>query len=198
MFAVIVVFLVYSVIAHEVAHGWVAGLFGDDTARRSGRLTANPLAHMDLVGTLMLFVAGFGWAKPVPVDYARLGRSRIALIAVSLAGIVANMLIAASSIALLQSVAVRGVPLIAGALAVTARVNIALAAFNLIPIPPLDGSKVLGELLPEGARASFHRVERYGFFILIVLIMTHLLDRVIDVMQAGMTDVILIPLALFR
>jgi Zn-dependent protease len=198
LFLVILVLLIYSVIAHEVAHGWVAGLFGDDTARRHGRLTANPLSHIDPVGTLMLLVAGFGWARPVPVNYAVLRHSRWGLIAVALAGITANILIAAVAVALLQSGAVRAQHFAAVPLAVAAKVNIALAAFNLIPIPPLDGSRVLGELLPPGARASYLRVERYGFFILIALLMTRLLDPVIDAMQTAVTAVIALLLAPFR
>lgn len=90
LFIVLAVLLLYSVIAHEVAHGWVAHLFGDDTALRYGRLTLNPASHLDPIGTLMLFLVGFGWARPVPVDYYRLRDFRLGLIFVSLAGCKTN------------------------------------------------------------------------------------------------------------
>ena len=88
LFVILAVLLLYSIIAHEVAHGWVAYLFGDDTAMRYGRLTLNPLSHLDPVGTVMLFIVGFGWAKPVPVDYYRLRHTRAGFLSVALAGCV--------------------------------------------------------------------------------------------------------------
>jgi len=97
VFIALVVLLLYSVIAHEVAHGWVAYLFGDDTARRYGRLTLNPASHIDLIGALMLFIVGFGWAKPVPVNYYNLKNSRFAIMSVALAGCTTNILIAVSA-----------------------------------------------------------------------------------------------------
>ena len=93
-FFLLALLLLYSIIAHEVAHGWIASLFGDNTAKYSGRLSFNPKSHLDPMGTLALFLIGFGWAKPVPVDYRKLGSSRKAIIAVSLAGCVTNIAIA--------------------------------------------------------------------------------------------------------
>src|SRR5687768_15514766 len=95
LFVALAVLLLYSIIAHEVAHGWTAGLFGDDTARRFGRLTLNPVPHIDPIGLLMLFVVGFGWAKPVPVNYGNLRGSRVAIATVALAGPLTNIVIAA-------------------------------------------------------------------------------------------------------
>jgi Zn-dependent protease len=183
MFLVLAVLLLYSVIAHEVAHGWVAYLWGDDTAKHYGRLTLNPASHIDPVGLLMLFIVGFGWAKPVPVNYYRLGNSRIALMSVSLAGCAANILIAIIALFLLQFEEVSTSPLFSTPLTILVRINIILGAFNLIPIPPLDGSKIVMSLLPQDAQQSLAQLEPYGFFILVLLLFTGVLDPVIRFMQ---------------
>jgi Zn-dependent protease len=185
LFAVLAVLLLYSIIAHEVSHGWVAGLFGDDTARQAGRLTLNPLPHIDPIGLALLFIAGFGWAKPVPVDYAALRNSRAAFAAVALAGPLTNIVIAAAAVYLLQSGFVVKGSLMALPLAIAAKINILLAAFNLIPIPPLDGSKVLGEFLPHDARAAFLQLERFGFLIVILLLFTGVLRPVVSFMETA-------------
>jgi Zn-dependent protease len=195
-FLILAVLLLYSIIAHEVAHGWVAKLFGDTTAEDEGRLTANPMPHIDPIGLLMLFVAGFGWAKPVPVSYGYLRRTRGGLIAVSLAGVAANFVIAFGAALLLQFSLVRSFPALSVALVVAVKINVILAAFNLIPIPPLDGSKVLAEFLPIEARVKFFQFERYGFFVLILLLFTGLLNPVIGFMQGavyGLLGLILTP-----
>ncbi len=198
MFFILAVPLLYSVIAHEVAHGWVAYLFGDDTARRSGRLSLNPLPHLDLVGTIALFIVGFGWAKPVPVDFSRLRNFRLGLICVSLAGCLINIIIAAIAIFLLQFQNIRANPFAATVLFVVARINIILAALNLIPIPPLDGSKVLMGFLPDKARRGLAALEPYGFFILVVLLFTGLLNPVIVFIQNIIVGLIGGLVGLFR
>lgn len=182
-FLLLVPTLLYSVIAHEVAHGWVASAFGDNTARDSGRLTFDPRPHLDPVGTLMLFIAGFGWARPVPVDYGKLSRSRGAMIAVSLAGCAVNITIATFAILLLQFDFFRTSPIALPILAITARINIILGAFNLIPIPPLDGSRVLMEFLPNEAKYKFAKLESFGFFIIIFLLWTGMLSPIITFIQ---------------
>ena len=183
LFLVLAVVLLYSVIAHEVAHGWVAYLFGDDTAKHYGRLTLNPASHIDPLGLIMLFIVGFGWAKPVPVNYYRLGNSRLALMCVSLAGCATNILIAIIALFLLQFQEVSASPAFYTSLKILAEINIILGAFNLIPIPPLDGSKILMSLLPQEAQYNLARLEPYGFFILAILLFSGILNPVIRFMQ---------------
>ncbi len=178
-FLVLVPLLLYSVILHEIAHGWVASLFGDNTAKYAGRLSLNPGVHLDLIGTLALLFVGFGWAKPVPVNYRQLSNSRWAMIAVSLAGVATNILIATLAIFLLQFQVFKGSLLFAPILSIAAEINIILGSFNLIPIPPLDGSRVLMEFLPYEAKYQLARLEPFGFFIIIILLMTGILDSVI-------------------
>lgn len=176
--------LLYSIILHELAHGLVAYWFGDNTAKYAGRLSLNPVSHLDPVGTLMLFLAGFGWARPVPVDYYILKNTRFGLVAVSLAGCLTNILLAVIALFLLQFEFIRANSLFSVTLVIAARINIALGAFNLIPIPPLDGSKVLMGILPPQAQANLARIEPYGFFIIILLLFTGLLYPLIDFMQS--------------
>ena len=182
-FFLLVPLLLYSVIAHEVAHGWIASLFGDNTAKYSGRLSFNPKSHLDPVGTLMLFLMGFGWAKPVPIDYRNLGGSRRAIIAVSLAGCITNIAIATVALALLHFYTFRTNHLFAPVLLIAAKINIILGSFNLIPIPPLDGSRVLMEFLPYDAKHKLARLEPYGFFIIVILLWTGILNPVITFVQ---------------
>lgn len=179
VFFMLVPLLLYSVIIHEIAHGWVASLFGDNTAKHYGRLSFNPLPHIDPMGALALLFVGFGWAKPVPVDYRNLSSSRWAVTAVSLAGVGANILIATLAIFLLQFRAVYANPFLYLALSITAEINIILGSFNLIPIPPLDGSRVLMEFLPYDAKYQLARLEPYGFFIIVGLLILGILDPVI-------------------
>jgi Zn-dependent protease len=183
LFIVVAVALLYSIIFHEVAHGWVARLFGDDTAERYGRITLNPIPHIDMVGALMLLLVGFGWAKPVPVNYNALKKSRFGMISVSLAGCLINLGIAFVSVLALQFSFINSYPPAVTVLSVIARINIVLGAFNLLPIPPLDGSKILMSILPPSAQESLARIEPYGFFILAFFLFTGLLNPVINFMQ---------------
>lgn len=182
-FLLLAIPLLYSVILHEISHGFVAYLFGDDTAKRTGRLSLNPLVHLDPMGTLALFLVGFGWAKPVPVDYSKLRNFRIGLICVSLAGCIANIIIATIAILLLQFKFIASTPMAAIVLVVMAKINIILGAFNLIPIPPLDGSRILLGVLPVKAQAALIKFEPYGLLMLFVLLFTKALDPVIITVQ---------------
>lgn len=178
-FALLAIPLLYSIILHELAHGWVAYRMGDPTARLQGRLTLNPLSHLDPVGTILLFLVGFGWARPVPVNLANIGASGRRFVLVSSAGIVANMLLAFVSILLFQLISPAPGGTAATILYYMAQINIMLAAFNLIPIPPLDGSKMLMGFLPERAQNAFSRLEPYGLFIIVGLLYVGALDPLI-------------------
>ncbi|MDD5169399.1 MAG: site-2 protease family protein [Syntrophales bacterium] len=175
-FILLAVPLLYSIIVHELAHGWVAYRMGDPTAKWLGRLTLNPLKHLDPIGTVMLFIFGFGWAKPVPINLNNIREQRKGLILVSAAGIVANVIFAFVAILLYRILS----PSPSGPLGIMlyylAQINIMLASFNLIPIPPLDGSKILAGFLPERFQYTLARIEPFGFFIIIGLLYLHALD----------------------
>jgi Zn-dependent protease len=178
-FIIIAIPLLYSVIFHELAHGWVAYRMGDPTARSLGRLSLNPLKHLDPMGTLMLFLFGFGWAKPVPVNFNHLRDRRKGMILVSGAGILTNMLLAFCALFLYQLLSPSPSGIAGQLLYYFARINIILAAFNLIPLPPLDGAKILMGFAPPRVQNSLFRLERYGFFIIIALLYLGVLDPVI-------------------
>jgi len=182
-FALVVIPLLFSVIIHEVAHGWVAYRMGDPTAKWSGRLTLNPLRHLDPIGTLMLFLAGFGWAKPVPVNFNNISDRRKGLIFVSAAGIVANILFAFVALLLIR-LSSSSSPRIAVILVYyVVQINLTLAALNLIPIPPLDGSKILMGIVSERTRYFLARLEPYGFFIIIGFLYLGILDPLIGLFR---------------
>ncbi len=179
-FALVSIPLLFSVILHEVAHGWVAYRMGDPTAKWLGRLSLNPLKHLDPIGTLMLFLVGFGWAKPVPVNFRQIPDQRKGLIFVSAAGIVTNILLAFFALLFFRIIAASGsrmtmIPVYYAAQYMF-QINITLAALNLIPIPPLDGSKILMGIASERTRYSLARLEPYGFFIIIGLLYLGILD----------------------
>jgi Zn-dependent protease len=178
-FLLLAVPLLYSIIIHELAHGWVAYRMGDPTAHDLGRLTLNPLKHLDPMGTAMLFLFGFGWAKPVPVNFQYLHPPRLGLILVSAAGIVANLIFAIVAVLALHLLSPRPEETIGQLLYYLAQINIMLASFNLIPIPPLDGSKILMGFLSERLQYALARIEHFGLFIVIGLLYLGALDPVI-------------------
>ena len=189
-FILITIPLLYSVIFHELSHGWVAYLMGDSTAKSLGRLSLNPLKHLDPIGTIMLFVFGFGWAKPVPVNFNRLRDRHKGMVWVSAAGIITNMLLAFCALLLNRLLSLSPTSMPALLLYYLAQINIILAAFNLIPLPPLDGSKILmGFASPSVQEFSF-RIERYGFFIIIALLYLGVLNPVINFFQWMMLSLI--------
>lgn len=196
-FLALVIPLLYSIILHEVSHGWMALALGDDTAKTAGRLSLNPLKHLDPAGTLALLIVGFGWAKPVPVDYSKLRNLRSGIMLVSFAGCLMNILIATAALLLLQLDGVASNNFIAAVLLVFARINILLGALNLIPIPPLDGSRMLLAALPPRGQMALIKIEPYGMFILFALIFTGLLDPVVSFMENAIVFCMLKFLHLF-
>jgi Zn-dependent protease len=182
-FIIITMPLLYSVIFHELAHGWVAYRMGDPTAKSLGRLSLNPLKHFDPMGTLMLFIFGFGWAKPVPVNFGRLRDRQKGMILVSAAGIIMNMLLAFCALFLNRLLSLPPSSMPAQLLYYLAQINIMLAAFNLIPLPPLDGSKILMGFASPSVQNFFFRIERYGLFIIIALLYLGVLNPVINFFQ---------------
>jgi len=189
-FVLVSVPLLYSIIIHELAHGWVAFKMGDPTAKWLGRLSLNPLKHLDPIGTIMLFVFGFGWAKPVPVNFNNLRDERKGLIFVSAAGITANIILAFCSFLLLRFFVPSPFGVMSTVLFYFAQINIMLASFNLIPIPPLDGSKILMGFLSRRAQYSFERIEPYGMFIIIGLLYIGALNQLIVFFRQGILSII--------
>ncbi|HOF57686.1 MAG TPA: site-2 protease family protein [Syntrophorhabdaceae bacterium] len=189
-FVLVSVPLLYSIIIHELAHGWVAFKMGDPTAKWLGRLSLNPLKHLDPIGTIMLFVFGFGWAKPVPVNFNNLRDERKGLIFVSAAGITANIILAFCSFLLLRFFVPSPFGVMSTVLFYFAQINIMLASFNLIPIPPLDGSKILMGFLSRRAQYSFERIEPYGMFIIIGLLYIGALNPLIVFFRQGILSII--------
>ena len=191
--AVWVLPVIFAITVHEVAHGWVAKKYGDNTAAMLGRLTLNPIKHIDLLGTIiipgLLLITGtgfiFGWAKPVPVDARNFKKPLHDMAIVALAGPVSNILMAIAW-ALLARIGVTigtsaetvALPLIYMGIAGIS-INLVLALINLLPIPPLDGSRVLTGLLPHRLAWQYNQLERYGFIILLILLYTKILNAIL-------------------
>ena len=173
--------LLVVITVHEFSHALVADRLGDPTPRLAGRLTLNPVAHIDPIGFLMLIVVRFGWAKPVPINPYNFRNPRSGALLVSLAGPVANFLFAWIVAIILRTVPI-GSDLLAQIMSYTIFINLALGVFNLIPIPPLDGSHVLEFFLPPHRYEIMQQLEQYGFIILILIIFAGqpLLFAVID------------------
>ena len=181
--------ILIAVTFHEVAHGWIADRLGDPTARLLGRLTLNPIKHLDPIGTLVFFLTRMiGWAKPVPVNPLNFRDPLKGMMWVAIAGPVTNLFLAAVSAAILRLLIASGILFDASIsfvmepirmmIYMSVIINVGLAVFNFIPIPPLDGSKVLMGLLSREQAEVFARLEPYGFIILILFIMTNI-DRMI-------------------
>ncbi len=170
--------ILFALSFHEFAPGYVAWRYGDPTARNMGRLTLNPLAHLDPIGTLMLFLVHFGWAKPVPVDVRYLKNPRQDMLWIALAGPASNMLLALISGLIIRYIGTHSmaihdftpVSILKIMLIYSLKINLALAVFNLIPVPPLDGGRILRGLLPRRYDPMLDNLERTGPMALMVLI----------------------------
>ena len=174
--------VLWAITCHEFCHGYAAYRLGDPTAMRSGRLTLNPLAHLDPVGALLLLVARFGWAKPVPIDPRYFKNPARDMVIVSLAGAAGN--IATAFVAgLLMRVMPKAILLnyaVLNFMVLMVFINLGLAVFNLLPIPPLDGSKILYVLLPPRWMEAYYKLERYGMLILMVLVIFGVVQQVMS------------------
>ena len=196
-----IVALVFAVMIHEVAHGWVALRCGDPTARDAGRLSLNPVRHIDLVGTIILptilALSGsgvmFGWAKPVPVNIGRCRNPRQAFWMTAIAGPLSNLLQALFGTALIWAMVLlsrKGGGSTAGELRFSFLIayvvtNLVLMTFNLVPIPPLDGSKVVAMLLPHRLAIPYLQIGGYGFILIFLLLRTRLVDHLLEGVLVG-------------
>jgi Zn-dependent protease len=186
-FIIILPIFFFAIIIHEYAHGWVAWKLGDPTAKIAGRLTLNPLAHIDPIGTIFLpgillvtnFPVVFGWAKPVPVDFYNLNNPKKDMVWVGLAGPVANLLLAIfiSAILKIYTAPENVLPIVI--LKSTVITNLVLAMFNMLPVPPLDGSRVMMGILPRHLAFLYARLEPYGLIIIFGLLYLGIAERAI-------------------
>ena len=200
---VFVIPVLFAVTVHEVAHGWVASQFGDQTAKSLGRLTLNPIKHIDLVGTIlvpviMFYTSGFifGWAKPVPVDWRNLGHPRRDMALVAIAGPAANFLmilfwaVLAKIITLLGADPNNLAQLILIMCSIGITINIVLMILNLFPLLPLDGGRVMTAMLPPNLAIPFSRLEPYGLIILVLLLFSGILWKILLPIISGTENLI--------
>ncbi len=189
------------IMVHEVSHGLAACLLGDPTAKAQHRLSFNPLRHIDPLGALMMLLVGFGWAKPVPVDMRYFKKPKVGMAVTALAGPLSNFILA--YVALLAAYLILGIAAAAGTLAssflqgvldfcsLTASLSIGLGVFNLIPFPPLDGSKVVGAFLPDRIYYKILRYEFAGTIVLMALLWLGVLDSPLYAVRSGITNLLL-------
>ncbi|MGB9976228.1 site-2 protease family protein [Thermovenabulum sp.] len=170
--------LLIAITIHEYSHAITSQMFGDPTPRWSGRLTLNPFAHLDPIGLLMLWIFRFGWAKPVPVNPFYYKNRKLGLTAVAFAGPLSNFLLAFISFFILKLGITEGI--LESFLYVLFSYNLILSVFNLIPIPPLDGSKILMGIMPGANNEFFYKLEQFGPFILILLVYFNVIDFILN------------------
>jgi len=170
--------LFIAIIFHELAHGYIAYKLGDPTAKQAGRLTLNPIAHMDPIGFISMLIFRFGWAKPVPINPIYFKRRKLDTILVSVAGPISNFIMAIISGLIISSGIIKN-SIILEILVITLWYNIMLGVFNLLPFPPLDGSKILASLLPTKYEYMFYKYEKPLHLILIILIISNTIDKML-------------------
>ncbi|MFM1581421.1 site-2 protease family protein [Helcococcus bovis] len=180
-FIILAISLLFVIITHELGHAIVALWNGDDTAKNEGRITFNPLKHLDLMGTLFLIVLKFGWAKPVPINSNKFKNERLGLFTVSIAGIMVNLMTCFFAILINNTLLYFQVfnyylYILFNNIAVY---SVVFAIFNLLPIPPLDGSKILASILPKSFEYFIYKNEKYSYIILIVLLYLGVINKII-------------------
>ncbi len=171
--------LLIAFTVHEFAHAYTANKLGDPTAKKQGRLTLNPMQHLDPIGTLLIFIVGFGWARPVPVNRNYFKNPRLGGILVSLMGPVSNFALALIGTGIMYGLVVTGIAATLPSLVVQffslfVYLNVLLFVFNLIPLPPLDGYRIVEDLVPPSVRAKMMQYEQYGSLIFLILVITPL------------------------
>ena len=173
--------IIFALSFHEFSHGWMAHRYGDPTAKNAGRLTLNPMAHLDVFGSMALYFMGFGWAKPVPVDPRYLANPKKDMMRIALAGPVSNLIVALISGILLSILLRFGLignqSTLVVVLIMSLQINLVLAIFNFIPIPPLDGSRILEGLIPYKYHNELAKFEYYGPRVLMGLILLSMFTR---------------------
>jgi Zn-dependent protease len=202
MIPYVVITLIVAFSVHEFAHAWVAFKFGDHTAKNQGRLTLNPVKHLDPFGTLLIFLIGFGWAKPVPVNRFFFKNPRLAGILVSIAGPLSNLLLSILGFVLLYGLVATGAvetltSYVFEFLNIFLYLNVALFVFNLLPFPPLDGYRIIEDLVPVNVRAKMTQYEQYGALIFLILVITPLDQYTIDPLYSTVVPSILSTLDQF-
>lgn len=187
-----------AVPVHECAHAWVAEKMGDDTGRKQGRITLNPFAHLTLWGSLMMILVGFGWGKPVMVDSRNFKNPKKGMVLTSLAGPASNFIMAFLSMIVYKVLAFLSyakdsstLDMLATVFVYITLINISLAVFNFLPIPPLDGSKIFNAILPEKWYFTIMKYENFIFIALIILVYSGLLDAPLSFLQNKVIDVML-------
>lgn len=174
---IFLLFLIFSAIIHECAHGWVAEKCGDPTARLAGRITLNPIPHIDPIGTILLPILlliisrgnfALAAAKPVPINFSNLRNPKKDMVKIGIAGPLANIFLALGGAFLLQTLKISPLSLSGQIISIGVLVNVLLAVFNLIPIPPLDGSRIIIGLLPPQAAYNYSKLEPFGIFIVLI------------------------------
>jgi Zn-dependent protease len=194
---VLAILLLICFPVHEFAHAWAAYKLGDNTSNRMGRLTLNPVKHLDPLGSLLFVLTGFGWAKPVPVNpYYLNGNPKTSFALVAIAGPVSNIILAIIFAVVYQTIDyVGGLDVVGRIISIfcflAVRINLSLAFFNLIPIPPLDGSRILSALLPNSASDILAQIERYSFLILMLLVYTGVLNGFVSAPVAFLSRLLL-------
>ena len=167
--------LIIAFSVHEFSHAFMAWKFGDDTAKNQGRLTLNPMSHLDPIGTILIFIAGFGWARPVPVNRFYFKKPRLAGISVSFAGPLSNLIMACLGFIIWYGLVATGVSAslpsaVPDFLDIFIGLNAVLFVFNLLPLPPLDGYRIVEDLMPIDVRAKMTQFEQYGTLIFLILV----------------------------
>ena len=192
--------LVFSLCIHEFSHGYIAYMLGDNTAARNGRLTLNPLAHLDPVGSMMILFVGFGWAKPVPVNPVNFSNPRIDMMKVAFAGPASNILLAfigGSILRLFNLIGILENQIIAQSLYYFIYINIALGVFNMIPVAPLDGSQIFGNMISKNNPELAWKLQIYGPKVLMMLIIISAIMPQFSIFRILMNPVINLFMFLF-